>query len=138
MNQAQLLCRFVREADPDCFLLAGRYTLLDRTAADQLLPLCEERGVGVIIGGVFNSGLLAGGSTFDYAPAHPEVRARVEPLREICTRWGVPLAAAAVQFPARHPAVVSVLVGCRSQHEVEEDVRLSALELPELLWQELG
>jgi D-threo-aldose 1-dehydrogenase len=138
MNQAELLCRFAREADPDCFLVAGRYTLLDRSAADELLPLCEECGIAVIAGGVFNSGVLADGDTYDYAPAPPAVLGRAAELRAICERRNVPLAAAAVQFPSRHPAVASVLVGCRSPAEVEEDVRLFDLELPEDLWQELA
>jgi D-threo-aldose 1-dehydrogenase len=138
MNQVGVLCRFAREADPDCFLVAGRYTVLDRSAADELLPLCQERGIAVIAGGVFNSGILAGGDTFDYQAADPDVVANVERLRETCARSDVPLAAAAVQFPRRHPAVASVLVGCRSAQELEEDVRLSDLELPERLWQELG
>jgi D-threo-aldose 1-dehydrogenase len=138
MNQVRLLCRFAREADPDCLLVAGRYTVLDRAAAAELLPLCEERGIAVIAGGVFNSGILAGGDTFDYETAPPEVVARVHELRDICARWDVPLPAAAVQFPARHPAVGCVLVGCRSAREVEEDVRLFGLDLPSGLWEQLA
>src|SRR5207245_9542374 len=76
MNQAELLCRFAREADVDCFLLAGRYTLLDTVALRELLPLCLERGISVIAGGVFNSGVLASGDTYDYRPAPHEVRER--------------------------------------------------------------
>jgi D-threo-aldose 1-dehydrogenase len=138
MNQVELLCRFARDADPDCFLVAGRYTVLDRSAAEQLLPICEERGIAVIAGGVFNSGVLAGGGTFDYRPAGSRVLARVAELRRVCARWDVPLEAAAVQFPRRHPAVASVLVGCRSVEELEEDVRLWELELPDGLWRELA
>jgi len=137
MNQSALLARFARESDVDCFLLAGRYTLLDRDAQRELLPLCEERGIAVIAAGVFNSGILADGDTFDYAPAPAAVRERVAVLREICARWHTPLAAASLQFPLRHPAVVSVLVGCRSADEVEEDARLFARELPHGLWDEL-
>ncbi len=137
MNQTELLCRFAREADPDCFLVAGRYTVLDRSAASELLPLCEERGISVIAGGVFNSGVLAGGDTFDYGPAAPDVLARVESLRERCAQRAIPLPAAALQFPLTHPAVVSVLAGCRTPQEVEENVRLSQLELPPALWSEL-
>jgi D-threo-aldose 1-dehydrogenase len=137
MNQTELLCRFAREADPDCFLVAGRYTLLDRSAADELLPLCEERGIAVIAGGVFNSGVLADGETYDYAPAPRAVLERAAELRAVCARYDVPLAAAAVQFPSRHPAVAAVLAGCRSPAEVEEDVRLFELELPDDLWREL-
>jgi D-threo-aldose 1-dehydrogenase len=138
MNQTELLCRFAREADPDCFLVAGRYTLLDRSAAHELLPLCEQRGIAVIAGGVFNSGVLADGETYDYAPAPPAVRERVAELRAACAQHGVPLAAAAVQFPSRHPAVAWVLAGCRTPAEVEEDVRLFELQLPDDFWHELG
>ena len=138
MNQTSLLCRFAREADPDCFLVAGRYTLLDRSAGDDLLPLCAARGIAVIAGGVFNSGVLAGGDTYDYESATATVLERAAELRKICARHDVPLAAAAVQFPRGHPAVASVLVGCRTPHEVAEDVRLSELELAPELWRELA
>jgi D-threo-aldose 1-dehydrogenase len=137
-NHTEILSRFAREADPDCFLVAGRFTALDRTAEPELLPLCEDRGIAVIAGGVFNSGVIAGGETFDYEAAPAEVLARVQRLREICERHGVPLPAAALQFPLRHPAVVTVLVGCRTPAEVSEDVELSTLELPNALWSELG
>jgi D-threo-aldose 1-dehydrogenase len=138
MNQVEMLCRFAREADPDCFLVAGRWTVLDRAAGAELLPLCEERGIAVITGGVFNSGVLAGGDTFDYQQAPPEVLARVEELENTCVAQGVPLKAAAVQFPLRHPAVASVLVGCRTPDEVEENVRLAELDIPSTLWTVLG
>lgn len=137
MNQTEMLCRFAREVDVDCFLLAGRYTLLDRSGAEELLPLCLERGIAVIAGGVFNSGVLAGGDTYNYAPAPAAVRLRVEQLRETCARWNVPLEAAAVQFPHGHAAITSVLVGCRTPAEVDEDVALSSLELPDGLWADL-
>jgi D-threo-aldose 1-dehydrogenase len=138
MNQTAMLARFAREADPDCFLVAGRYTVLDRSAAEELLPLCEERRIGVIAGGAFNSGVLAGGTTFDYETAPADVVARVAELRETCARHGVPLAAAALQFPRRHPSVANVLVGCRTVAEVEEDVHLFELDLPATLWEELA
>jgi D-threo-aldose 1-dehydrogenase len=137
-NQPEVLCRFAREADPDCFLLAGRYTVLDRTGAAELLPLCERQRIAVIAGGVFNSGVVAGGDTFDYEAAPPEVVARVGQLRETCARHGVPLPAAAVQFPLRHPAVATVLVGCRTPDEVSEDVRLADFAVPGALWRELA
>jgi D-threo-aldose 1-dehydrogenase len=137
-NRTDVLCRFAREADPDCFLVAGRYTALDRSATDELLPLCEQHGVAVIVGGVFNSGVLAGGDTFNYEPAPPEVVARVERLRATCARHGVPLPAAAVQFPLRHPAVATVLVGCSTPREVAEDVQLANLDVPDALWVELA
>jgi len=138
MNQTNLLCRFALEKDPDCFLVAGRYTLLDRSADERLLSLCDERGIAVVAAGVFNSGVLAGGSTYDYESASPAVLERVDELQEICTRREVPLAAAALQFPVRHPAVASVLVGCRTPNEVEEDVRLFELDVTEELWSELA
>jgi D-threo-aldose 1-dehydrogenase len=139
MNQTQLLCRFAQEADFDCFLVAGRYTLLDRTAARELLPLCLERGIAVIAGGVFNSGILAdsGSATFDYRPASADVVERVRQLSAACERWHIPLVAAAVQFPLGHPAVTSVLVGCRWVNELDEDVRLFDLDIPAGLWDEL-
>jgi D-threo-aldose 1-dehydrogenase len=138
MNQSELLCRFARDGDFDCFLVAGRYTLLDRSAAEQLLPLCLERGIAVLAGGVFNSGVLASGATYDYAPAPRDVLERAADLRATCARYGVPLEAAALQFPLRHPAVTCVLVGCRSSRELEQDFRLFELELPAELWDELA
>jgi D-threo-aldose 1-dehydrogenase len=137
MNQSEMLARFARETDIDCVLLAGRYTLLDTSALNELLPLCLDRGIAVIAGGVFNSGALVGDAHYNYAPAEPAVLDRVSRLAEICTRWDVPLAAAAVQFPLGHPAVACVLVGCRSPAEVDEDVALFELDLPTGLWEEL-
>ena len=138
MNQSELLVRFARETDVDCVLVAGRYTLLDRRAGEELLPLCEERGIAVVAAGVFNSGVLADGETFDYAPAPAAVRARVAELREASVRWEVPLTAAALQFPARHPAVACVLVGCRSPGEIEQDVALFGRPVPDGLWTDLA
>jgi len=140
MNQAELLARFARETDVDCLLVAGRYTLLDGGALVELLPLCTERGIAVIAGGVFNSGILAsddGSGRFDYQAAAPELGERVRRLAATCARWDVPLQAAALQFPLGHPAVACVLVGCRSPAEASEDVRLFGLELPSGLWDEL-
>jgi aryl-alcohol dehydrogenase-like predicted oxidoreductase len=128
----------VERREVDLVLLAGRYTLLDRSAGDELLPLCFERGVPVVAAGVFNSGVLAGGSTFDYQPAAPETIARRDALEQLCARRAVPLAAAAIQFPLRHPAVTSVLVGARSATEIEEDARLLEVAIPDDLWAELG
>ena len=140
MNQSELLVRFAHETDVDCFLVAGRYTLLDGGALAELLPLCDEKGIAVIAGGVFNSGILAsadGSGHYDYAPPTPELVGRVRALAEVCARWNVPLQAAAIQFPLGHPAVASVLVGCRSADEVDEDARLFELEIPAGLWDEL-
>lgn len=140
MNQAEMLVRFAREADFDCFLLAGRYTLLDRTGAAELLPLCVEKSIAIIAGGVFNSGILANprpGTTFNYQQAPPELVDRALRMQEICARHGVELKAAAIQFPLRHPAVASVLTGCRSVREVEENVRMFQAPIPSWLWDEL-
>lgn len=140
MNQPEMLVRFARETQVDCMLVAGRYTLLDQTALRELLPLCLERRIAVIAGGVYNSGILAdprAGSTFDYVPARPEVIARAQRLEAACRGYGIPLKAAALQFPLGHPAVASVLIGCRSPAEVEENGRLFRTEIPAELWAHL-
>jgi len=140
MNRADILIRFAREADFDCFLLAGRYTLLDQVALQELLPLCAEKGIAIIAGGVFNSGILANplpGATFDYVPASPEVIARAQRLAAVCQRFEVPLKAAAIQFPLGHPAVTSVVVGARSLAELDENVQMFRHPIPDELWQEL-
>jgi D-threo-aldose 1-dehydrogenase len=141
MNQAEMLARFAREADFDCFLLAGRYTLLDQRGLDELLPLCLERGIAIIAGGVLNSGILAGprpGATYNYRPAPPELLERARRLEAVCERHGVPLKAAALQFPLGHPAVATVVVGARSAAQVEEDVRMFEWEVPPALWSDLA
>ncbi|MBY0274534.1 aldo/keto reductase [Candidatus Binatia bacterium] len=140
MNQSALLARFVREADVDCVLLAGRYTLLDQSGLDELLPLCVQRGTSVIAGGVFNSGLLADpspGATYDYAPASAELVARARRLAGVCARHGVDLKSAALRFPLAHPAVACVLTGARSAAEVAENARLFARPIPLALWDDL-
>jgi D-threo-aldose 1-dehydrogenase len=140
MNQSTMLTRFVTERTLDCVLVAGRYTLLDCSAAADLLPACLARGVGVLVGGVYNSGLLADprpGATYDYAPAKPELVARARAIAAICHRYGVPPHAAAIQFPFGHPAVTSVVVGARSPAEVDAAVAGLRQELPAALWTSL-
>ena len=140
MNQSAMLARFARDANFDCFLLAGRFTLLDRSGAQELLPLCVERGIAVIAGGVFNSGILAEqgpDAHFNYRPAPPELIERVHHIKAVCERHGVDMKAAALQFPLRHPAVKSVLTGCRSVVELDENVSLFHTQIPEALWEEL-
>ncbi|MCD2469071.1 aldo/keto reductase [Streptomyces sp. MBT42] len=140
MNQTAIPTRFVTETDIDVVLLAGRYTLLDRSGLAELLPAARRRGVSVVAGGVFNSGLLADprpGATYDYAAAPPRTLARALGLREICARHGVPLRAAAARFPLGHPAVAGVLLGLRSAAEAEDAADMLALEIPEALWAEL-
>jgi D-threo-aldose 1-dehydrogenase len=138
MNAVAPLERFVRETDVDCILVAGRYTLLDRSAAASLFPACDERGVDVIAGGVFNSGVLAEGETYDYAPAPPGIVARVRELRTVCDAHDTPLAAAALQFVLRHPSVTTALAGARHSDEVKENVALAALPIPDEIWNALA
>ena len=140
MNQSAMLARFARETDMDVFLLAGRYTLLDQGALDELLPMCVERGIAVLVGGVMNSGVLADprpGSRFDYAPAPPEILERARRLGEVCARHGVPLRAAAMQFPLAHPAVVSLVAGVRTPAHLDEYPAMLAHPIPADLWAEL-
>jgi D-threo-aldose 1-dehydrogenase len=141
MNQAAMLTRFVTQTDIDVVLVAGRYTLLDQSAADELLPAAERRGVSVIAGGVFNSGLLAApapGATYDYQAASGELLDRALRLERACAEFGVPLRAAAARFPLTHPAVASVLIGARSAAEISEAIALRALDIPQALWDALA
>jgi D-threo-aldose 1-dehydrogenase len=141
MNQTEMLTRFVRETDIDVVLVAGRYTLLDQTAADTLLPAALERGVSVIAGGVFNSGVLAAptaDATYDYAAAPGSLISRALRLQEICAQSGVPLRAAAARFPLAHPAVASVLIGARNAAEVTDAITLRGLDIPPELWESLA
>ncbi len=140
MNQAEMLTRFADERDFDCFLLAGRYTLLDQSGLRELLPLCESKGISVIIGGVFNSGILADprpGAPYNYVPASDDLIERALQLRDVCSRHGVSLKSAALHFPFGHPAVTTVLVGCRSREELEENVTAFESAIPAELWHEL-
>ena len=140
MNRPEMPARFVTETDVDCVLAAGCYSLLDRSAAGELLPLCAERGVGVLIAGVFNSGVLADprpGAHFGYAPAPDDVLRSARWMGERCAAYGVPLAAAALRFPLRHPAVTGILVGARTPKEITEDIALAGTDIPPALWEEL-
>jgi D-threo-aldose 1-dehydrogenase len=141
MNQAEILTRFVELNAFDCLLVAGRFSLLDQTAAQELLPACAEREVQVVVGGVFNSGILADpteGSRYNYGSAPTPILERAHQLDSICARHQVPLRAAAVQFPYRHPAVSSVIVGARSAFEVSDAVEMSKWPIPTALWGELS
>ena len=141
MNQWQMLARFAREADPDCFLLAGRYTLLDQSGLEELMPLCVERGIGIVLGGPYNSGILASDlsdeTTFDYLPAPREVVERARRIKDVCDRHGVPLKAAALQFGLAHPAVAATIPGARSIAEIEENLGMAGHPVPADLWGEL-
>jgi D-threo-aldose 1-dehydrogenase len=142
MSDHAILTRFVRETDLDVVMLAGRYTLLDQSAAVDLLPAALTHGVGVINAGVFNSGVLAQprprpGDWFDYAAAGADVTDRAMRLAEACGRFGVELPTAALAFARRHPAVVNVVVGLRTRRQVEDLVRRWAEDVPDELWDAL-
>lgn len=140
MNQAEMLTRFVRDTDVDVVLCAGRYTLLDQSALTELLPAAVERGTSVVIGGAFNSGLLADpkpGATYNYAAASGELLDRALRMKSVADRHGVTLRAAALAFCVAHPAVAGVLVGTRSAAEVRDCAKQFAVSVPEACWQEL-
>ena len=140
MNQWPMLARFAEAGSFDAFLLAGRYTLLDQSALPTLLPVCERRGVRLIAAGVYNSGLLADprpGAKFNYDDAPPAMIERAQRLAVVCAAHGVPLKAAAMQFPAGHPVVASVLTGARSVAELDENVAMTKVPVPAALWDDL-
>jgi D-threo-aldose 1-dehydrogenase len=141
MNQAEILVRFAHEREFDCFLLAGRYTLLDQSGLKELLPLCVAKGISIIIGGPYNSGILATGALpaakFNYRDAPSEVIEKVRQIEGVCVRHSVPLKAAALQFPLAHPAVVAVIPGCASASEVEENFHMMSYEIPGDFWSDL-
>jgi D-threo-aldose 1-dehydrogenase len=141
MNQAEMLARFARAGDFDCFLLAGRYTLIDHTGLRELLPLCMEKHISIIIGGPYNSGVLASGSRagakFNYADAPPAILEKVRKVEQVCARHNVPMKAAALQFPLAHPAVAAVIPGARSVAELEENFRLISHPSPADFWADL-
>jgi D-threo-aldose 1-dehydrogenase len=141
VNEWEACQRAAEAADFDCFLLAGRYTLLEQEALESFLPLCERRGIGVVIGGPLNSGILATGpvpgATYNYRPPPPPILERAGRLERVCASHGVPLAAAALQFPLAHPAVACVIPGARSLAEVAQNVALLARPLPTALWRDL-
>jgi D-threo-aldose 1-dehydrogenase len=142
MNQAEMLHRFVTETDINAIMLAGRYTLLEQGAADELLPACLEREVAVVNVGVFNSGLLsksrpAADATYNYQSAPRELLDRANQLAEICEAHGTTLPAAAVAFPYQHPAVTSVVLGMRTPAQVQQNLDLISQTVPQALWDEL-
>lgn len=140
MNSTDAAAELLTRGDFDVALIAGRYTLLDQTALGGLYPLCRSRGVSVIAAGVFNSGILAdpkAGATFDYAAAGGTVAAKARAIADVCERHGVPLRAAALQFPLAHPAVASIVVGARTPEEVDDALAMLAHPIPRALWHDL-
>jgi D-threo-aldose 1-dehydrogenase len=140
MNSSGPLADLVRACDLDVVLLAGRYTLLDQTSMNDLMRLCAERGVSVVVGGVFNSGVLVDptpGAHFNYIPAGDAVLAKASAIQSVCRKYGVPIAAAAIQFPLAHPSVCTVLIGPRTVDELDMDLSLFDVEIPPQLWADL-
>ena len=141
VNDWSILLRFAADGDFDCFMLAGRYTLLDHTALERFMPICERRGISVLMAAPFNSGILATGArrgaTFFYAEAEPEIKTRTRQIEAVCARHRVALAAAALQFPLAHPAVASVVTGMRSAAEADANVVHCRAAIPRAFWDEL-
>jgi len=140
INFCDAAVEIMKSVDLDIVLLAGRYTLLDQSAQNKLLPYALERKVDITIGGVFNSGVLADpkpGATFEYLPASDEIIRKAQDIRAFLSERGIPLTAAALQFPLRHPAVTSVLTGSRNSKELLANMADFDLELPEDIWNQL-
>ena len=141
VNEWQVCERLAKAGDFDLFLLAGRYTLLEQEALASFLPLCLARGIGIVVGGPFNSGILATGpkpgAFYNYEPAPPHILERVARIEAVCAAHGVPLAAAALAFPLAHPAVVSVIAGGQSAQEVQQNAHMLSWPFPAALWRDL-
>lgn len=141
VNETAACQDLAERGDFDCFLLAGRYTLLEQAPLDEFLPLCERRRIALIIGGAYNTGILATGAVpgayFQYAPAPEEIMERVRRIEAVCARHGVRLPTAALQFPLGHPAVATVIPGTRSPEEVAQNVEIFAPDVPADFWAEL-
>jgi D-threo-aldose 1-dehydrogenase len=141
LNDWEACQAFAEAGDFDCFLLAGRYTLLEQASLQTFLPLCEKRGIGIVIGGPYNSGILASGAVpgawFNYEPATADVLERVKAIEKICAVHGVPLKAAALQFPLHHPCVASVIPGISKAGELDENLHMLNTPIPDALWRDL-
>ncbi|USI72541.1 aldo/keto reductase [Sphingomonas morindae] len=137
VNRVEPCIRALERADPDVFLLAGRYSLLNQPALDRLFPFCAERGVHVVVGGPYNSGLLAGGRTYEYQDAPAEMIARRDRIAALCAAHGVDIRAAALQFCAAHPVVAAIIPGAKRADKVRDNARLMAAPIPGALWDAL-
>ena len=137
VNEREVLLEAMEWGEWDVFLLAGRYTLLEQNPVEDLLPQCLAKGISVVVGGPFNSGILAGRDTWNYEAAPAEIVARAKSLQAVCERHAVPLAAAALQFPLAHPAVAAVIPGPRNTAELDANLDLFRFPIPAALWQEL-
>lgn len=134
VNEAEICRKALKIGDWDVFLLAGRYTLLEQDPLNNLLPECQAAGTSIVIGGPYNSGVLVGGDTWNYGAIPENVRTRVAALKQVCDHFNVPLAAAALQFPLAHPAVVSVIPGLRSKAELQATLEWAKVEIPPEFW----
>jgi D-threo-aldose 1-dehydrogenase len=141
INEVAPCVRFAKEAAFDCFLLAGRYTLLEQNGLNDLFPLAEQHGFSLLLGGPFNSGILATGATpgakYNYKPAPPAIIKQVARIEAVCKRHDVPLAAAAIQFPLGQPTIASIVPGAVSPFEVERNAAYVDMQIPRSLWDEL-
>ena len=139
MNQWEMELRFAQEGEFDCFLLAGRYTLLEQGAVTEFLPYCEENNISVIIGGPYNSGILADpkGGRYEYKDAPARIVDRTFRLKGVCDKYSVPLKAVALQFVLAHPAVVSVIPGTKSPEHQKDNFHMMSYPIPKCLWEEL-
>ena len=141
INEWEIAERLARSGDFDMFLLAGRYTLLEQEALTSFLPLCIEKKIGIVIGGPYNSGILATGrkpgAKYNYAPASPEILERVRRIEAVCKAHGVKLAEAAIRFPLSHPAIVSVIPGGQKPSEVRRNAEMLEVKIPAALWRDL-
>jgi len=143
VNETAVCIELLGQCAFDCILLAGRYTLLEQPALEELLPICEQKRVSILCGGPFNSGILATGSRpaapthYNYAPPPPAVIARVQELEQVCAEFAVPLPAAALQFPLGHPAIASVVAGCVTAQESTNAAKLFSHPIPREFWQAL-
>jgi D-threo-aldose 1-dehydrogenase len=141
INEWEVAEILAKRGDFDLFLLAGRYTLLEQKALDSFLPLCEERGIGIVLGGPYNSGILAvgpkPGATYNYSRAPKDILERVSRIEAVCKRHKVKLPEAALRFPLAHPSVVSVIPGGVSPKEVSLNVKTLDAKIPKALWKDL-
>ncbi len=137
VNESEVCIAAMEHGQWDAFLLAGRYTLLEQNPLHDLLPACEKAGTGIILGGPYNSGILAGGDTWNYAKAPKEVVTKVQAIIKVCESHGVPLQSAALQFPLGHSIVASVIPGPRSEAEMEQNLAWFHTDIPASLWSDL-
>jgi D-threo-aldose 1-dehydrogenase len=141
VNEAEMCVRFAQAGSFDTMLLAGRYSLLEQPALAEFLPLAQRQGIGVLLGGVFNSGILATGAVtgakYNYRDAPPDILAKVALIERVCAAHGVALPTAALHFALGHPAVASVVLGAQSPREVERNVDALTRTVPAALWADL-